>query len=315
MILLTIFCFCLQMAKPQPFAGATASNLNPCMTMKTASDELPPLRKRINWKDSAGMKFGRLTVIRPTMRRTGTSPYCLCRCECGVEKEISAGSLVSGQASCGCLRALNWGDLVGKRFRHFTIIGKAGKGVAQCLCNCGKRFLAKAYGIEKRGPHSCGCQTHDIISRATTKHGHTKGYARTLTYSSYRNMLRRCYGNEEIHHLYRECGITVCRRWREGEGSLSGFECFLKDMGERAKATQSLERVHNRKSYTPSNCVWAESQSVQANNTCRNIHITAFGKTLTPSQWSAITGLTASTIRQRMRVFGWSAEKALTQPV
>lgn len=104
-VLLTILCFCLQMAKPQPFAGATASNLNPCSNMKTASDELPPPRKRINWKDSAGMRFGRLTVMKFLgPRKRGHMSYCLCRCKCGKEKEISAGCLVSGQTSCGCWR-------------------------------------------------------------------------------------------------------------------------------------------------------------------------------------------------------------------
>lgn len=104
-LLLTALCFCLQMAKPQPFAGATASNLNPCTTMKTASAEITSPRKRINWKESAGMKFGRLTVMEfKGIRRKGGMSYCLCKCECGVEKEISAGSLVSGQSSCGCWR-------------------------------------------------------------------------------------------------------------------------------------------------------------------------------------------------------------------
>lgn len=104
-LLLTALCFCLQMAKPQPFAGATASNLNPWLLMKTASAEITSPRKRINWKESAGMKFGRLTVVRYAgRRRKNGMSYCLCHCECGVEKEICVGSLVSGQSSCGCWR-------------------------------------------------------------------------------------------------------------------------------------------------------------------------------------------------------------------
>lgn len=105
MILLTIFCFCLQMAKPQPFAGATASNLNPCTTMKTASDELPPLRKRINWKDSAGMKFGRWTVVEIVRTLPSHNHMVLCQCECGNRKEVNSHYLSLGESrSCGCLR-------------------------------------------------------------------------------------------------------------------------------------------------------------------------------------------------------------------
>lgn len=100
--LLTILCFCLQMAKPQPFAGATASNLNPCSNMKTASDEIPPPRKRINWKDSAGMKFGRWTVIK-WLSSDSHGHKILCVCDCGVSRPVSSTNIMSGSSSsCGC---------------------------------------------------------------------------------------------------------------------------------------------------------------------------------------------------------------------
>lgn len=102
--LLTAFCFCLQMAKPQPFAGATASNLNPCTTMKTASAEIPSPRKRINWKESAGMKFGRLTCTGETFRNPGQQMLrTWCMCSCGQKTQTSIGNLVRGHTkSCGC---------------------------------------------------------------------------------------------------------------------------------------------------------------------------------------------------------------------
>jgi hypothetical protein len=54
--------------------------------------------------DLTGMKFGRLTVIKDTGRRTGKSPVWLCKCECGGERETTTKSLNSGTAkSCGCL--------------------------------------------------------------------------------------------------------------------------------------------------------------------------------------------------------------------
>ena len=103
--LLTILCFCLQMAKPQPFAGATASNLNPCSNMKTASDELPLPRKRINWKDSAGMRFGRLTVTEFIGTNRNGQAMVNCLCSCGTSKDILASSLKGGLTqSCGCFR-------------------------------------------------------------------------------------------------------------------------------------------------------------------------------------------------------------------
>lgn len=55
-------------------------------------------------KDWVGHKFWRLTPIKPTTKRAGKSIIWLCKCDCGVQKEISASDFVSGKTkSCGCL--------------------------------------------------------------------------------------------------------------------------------------------------------------------------------------------------------------------
>lgn len=53
--------------------------------------------------DLVGQRFGKLLVLERGKRvgKTGNS-YWLCKCECGVEKEISAIALRHGQKSCGC---------------------------------------------------------------------------------------------------------------------------------------------------------------------------------------------------------------------
>ena len=67
-----------------------------------------------NKKDLVGAKFGRWTVLaraagRPRTRSrngkvfTGVATYWLCRCECGIEREVAATNLTSGlTTSCGC---------------------------------------------------------------------------------------------------------------------------------------------------------------------------------------------------------------------
>lgn len=63
-----------------------------------------------NRKDLTGMKFGRLTVIKPLpgVRATPTShlqTMWLCRCDCGKEVPVRTSSLCSGHAkSCGCYK-------------------------------------------------------------------------------------------------------------------------------------------------------------------------------------------------------------------
>lgn len=51
--------------------------------------------------DIKGQKFGKLTALYRTKMKDRNS-YWLCRCECGVEKEISLTALRNGQKSCGC---------------------------------------------------------------------------------------------------------------------------------------------------------------------------------------------------------------------
>jgi len=55
--------------------------------------------------DLKGKRFGRLIVIKDTLRRTsGRSKIWLCRCDCGNLVSIGAQNLSSGHTkSCGCL--------------------------------------------------------------------------------------------------------------------------------------------------------------------------------------------------------------------
>jgi hypothetical protein len=52
-----------------------------------------------------GERFGRWTVIAEANTRNNIA-YWLCRCDCGVEREVAAKGLKSGRStSCGCGRS------------------------------------------------------------------------------------------------------------------------------------------------------------------------------------------------------------------
>jgi hypothetical protein len=57
----------------------------------------------VGWAiDLTGMRFARLLVLAEAPRR-GRHRYWICRCDCGCEKQVAAGSLRSGRShSCGC---------------------------------------------------------------------------------------------------------------------------------------------------------------------------------------------------------------------
>lgn len=54
--------------------------------------------------DLVGQRFGRLTVIAKTDKRSGHNICWLCKCDCGNEVVVSSHNLKSGNTqSCGCL--------------------------------------------------------------------------------------------------------------------------------------------------------------------------------------------------------------------
>lgn len=70
----------------------------------------------------SGRKFGRLTVVNSIRRGR-----VLCKCDCGVEKEVSTSNLYAGRtSSCGCYRReaavakmdANSAVFTGSRYRH-----------------------------------------------------------------------------------------------------------------------------------------------------------------------------------------------------
>lgn len=125
-----------------------------------------------------GRRFGRLTVVRQSERRTAAGKRIfVCRCDCGTdEKEIIGADLVSGRTvSCGCnfreksrARALARAeDITGQRFARLLVIGVAGWSNKtngsrirkwDCLCDCGNRVACLASNLRAGFSTSCGCK-------------------------------------------------------------------------------------------------------------------------------------------------------------
>lgn len=77
-------------------------------------------------KDLKGKKFGRLTAIEPTERKTSNGAIIWkCVCDCGNINFVDSGSLIKGRIqSCGCLRKPH-------ERKHGKEIGEATK--KQCI--------------------------------------------------------------------------------------------------------------------------------------------------------------------------------------
>jgi hypothetical protein len=136
----------------------------------------------------------------------------------------------------------------------------------------------------------------------------THGLRKHPLYRTWADMRQRCSNPlKSNYQYYGGRGIRVCERW-----DLS-FPDFLADVGERPDGT-TLDRINPDGDYEPQNCRWAP-KITQANNTRFNRLLIHGGLVKTLAEWARETGIREATIRRRIDVCGWTADRALTNPI
>lgn len=138
--------------------------------------------------------------------------------------------------------------------------------------------------------------------------GYDRALFQTSIYRSWTNMKTRCSNERGTDYCrYGARGIAVCEKWKT-------FAGFYEDMGSTYQQGLSIERVDNDLGYYKDNCRWA-TPIEQANNRRSSRRITLYGETKTLEQWIRSQGLKSSTVRQRIYVLKWPAERALEMEV
>lgn len=174
------------------------------------------------------------------------------------------------------------GDMIGSKFGRLTVLSRA-DNIKQfsawlCKCECGTEKVIRGTALRAGKTVSCGCYLREIH----LVHGRKRSNSlkRDRTYNSYASMKSRILNpNDPAYHKYGGRGIKICKEWLNG-----GFLQFLSDMGERPNGT-TLDRIDNEGDYCPSNCRWANPRQ-QARNRRSTRLITAFGKTMSLSEWA-----------------------------
>lgn len=111
-----------------------------------------------------GQKFGKLTALRDSGKRTLEHKYVIwvCLCACGNFTETSSSSLRSGGTrSCGCLRRENGFKRMFKHGEARTRLYRIWKSMKSRCCNL-KAHNYKRYG--KRGIQVCIEWKEDFLS-------------------------------------------------------------------------------------------------------------------------------------------------------
>lgn len=125
--------------------------------------------------DLTGQIFGRWTVTERSPNR-GRETMWLSRCECGTERAIRAGKLVSGRSkSCGCAQLaahqralLQFVDLTGNIFGDWTVIERVENAnrnpMWSCRCKCGNEKYVSGSNLRSGNSTCCkACQTSRCV--------------------------------------------------------------------------------------------------------------------------------------------------------
>ena len=136
-----------------------------------------------------GQRFGEWEVLS----YSGNMRW-LCRCSCGVEREVLGKNLRDGKTtSCGHAGSLKRIDLVDKQFGDLKVLKYAGNKKWLCECSCGNK--KEILGSKLRSGQVTSC-------------GHTSGF-KDLTNSRFGKLLVEKYIGDGKYLCRCDCGNTV----------------------------------------------------------------------------------------------------------
>lgn len=208
-------------------------------------------------------------------------------------------------------------DMMGVRFAKLVVIGpsksKNNQAMWECVCDCGKRFVASGASIRKGKTKSCGCYYRDsrveVAHRSIAKTKHGDSFSRL--YLVWADIKARCYNPNNISYKnYGAIGITMCNEWKTDYIKFKKWSLENGYDEVAARGTCTIDRIDAEGNYTPDNCRWVD-MGVQSNNRRNTPHIEINGETHTPAEWASISGLSRGLIYSRYRR-GWKGEEIIS---
>lgn len=207
-------------------------------------------------------------------------------------------------------------DLTGQRFGRLVALscqrrnGPRGGRVKVfwiCKCDCGNETRVESSNLNNGHIKSCGCLHSEVATKTNTTHGLSK----TRFYQTWRDMIVRTTSKKCIaFDRYGGNGIAADERWRIFENFMEDmYESYLEHARAHGEKRTTIERVDNKKGYSPGNCKWA-TPSEQGLNRKSNTRYLVNGELITKKEIADKYGLSYSAINNRIRR-NWPTERLL----
>lgn len=208
-------------------------------------------------------------------------------------------------------------DWIGGRYGRLTVrelhSRRGNKKLFLCVCDCGNERVVQDSNLRNGHTTSCGCR-HAEVRKMTHR---THGLTGTDEYTILVNIRQRCLNPANpAYPRYGGRGITLCDRWRYGDGIVEGFQCFFEDVGPRPSPAHSIDRIDNDGNYEPGNVRWATNSEQMKNRRPMPRNGTRHeldGRLWTVREIAKERGIPPSRIYGRMGD-GWSFADAVNTP-
>jgi hypothetical protein len=248
------------------------------------------------FKDRAGIRFGRLTVLGFAGQANGGNSLWFCRCDCGNLTRVQGNSLSNNTTrSCGCLNIesatthghtkkykmsreyITWNAMLSRvrNENNPNFYNYGGRGISVC-----ERWLKFENFFADMGNKPKGTS----IDRINNDGNYEPSNCRWATNAVQANNKR---SNRYLTHIGKTQTIA---QW-EQEFNLN--------------TSTISHRISNG---------WQIEQILTTPTSNRNVFLTHDGKTQTVRRWEQEMGFKPTTIRNRIRM-GWNAEDAIKTPV
>lgn len=208
-------------------------------------------------------------------------------------------------------------DGLGKRFGRLIvkeIIKEEGKNAKyRCICDCGNEVITWYNNLYLGKTLSCGCLSDEQRHRTDNKaHKIKHGLSGTRLAIIRNGMIGRCYNPKSANwNAYGGRGIKICDEWKNKDTGMKNFYDWA--MANGYKDGLTIERIDVNGNYCAENCTWITMEEQQFNKRSYDYDeqqkTALFNRELVSLLEER--GICFVTIRQRMKKYGVTFEKAL----